>query len=89
MVSPSRLGVLYAADAYANAHRKMGRQQAGAGLLGALIEACSGPTFTIAAPRQEDLSGLKQELRERRPHLPLHLGRSTSSIAWWAWMVCS
>ena len=34
MPSPSLLGVLYAADAYANAHRKMGRQQAGAGLLG-------------------------------------------------------
>ena len=73
MPSSSRLGVLYAADAYANAQRKMGRQQAGAGLLGALIEACSGPRFTIAAPRKEDLSGLKQELRDRRRHLPLHL----------------
>ena len=69
----ARLGVLYAADAYANAQRKMGRQQAGVGLLGALIDACPGPSFTIAAPRQEDLSGLKQELRGRRPQLPLHL----------------
>ena len=73
MQPAARLGVLYAADAYANAQRKMGRQQAGVGLLGALIDACSGPAFTIAATRKEDLSGLQQELRRRRPPLPLHL----------------
>lgn len=68
-----RLAVLYTADAYANGVRKMGRQQAGLGLLPALIQATTASHFPVVAPRQEDLGPLRQQLGQHRPDLRLHL----------------
>ena len=67
------LAVLYTADAYANGGRKMGRQQAGLGLLPALIDATTTNRFPVVALRQEDLGPLRQQVQQRRPDLRLHL----------------
>jgi alpha-maltose-1-phosphate synthase len=68
----ARLAVLYTADAYANGSRKMGRQQAGLGLLPALIRSSRGSHFSVAAPRQESLDELRALMRRVRPELGLH-----------------
>ena len=69
----AQLGVLYTADAYANPGRKMGRQQAGIGLLPALIRATRGRQFIAACPRQEDLRPLRELLQLHRPDLGLNV----------------
>jgi glycosyltransferase involved in cell wall biosynthesis len=66
------LAILYAAEAFSTAHRKMGRQAAGAGLLPALIATCPQQRFTVVASRQEDLQGLRESLAAARPPRGLH-----------------
>ena len=65
--------MLYAADAFGNAERKMGRQQAGQGMLAALIRSTQSSHFPVVATRQEDLSALRQQAQLLQPGLNLHL----------------
>ena len=65
--------MLYAADAFGNFERKMGRQQAGHGILAALIRSTKSSHFPFVAARQEDLAGLRKQVQKLKPDLSLHL----------------
>lgn len=75
-MSPTDLtnfALLYASDAYSNSVKKMGRQQAGVGLIDAFIRNAVGDFFSVVAPRDEDLSTLQAALHASRADLKLHL----------------
>lgn len=68
----NNLAVFYAADAYGNADRKMGRQQAGLGMLEGLIRTHPLARFSVVMQRGEDLQPLRSRLQAVHPGMGLH-----------------
>ena len=65
----NNLGILYAADAFAQGQRKMGRQQFGVNFLAALFKNLRTDVLPIVSSRVEDLSALAQAQKLYNPQL--------------------